>query len=362
MTRKSANNADNRADNRWLLLLAGFVLLLIAFSPNAPKDFVDLARIINWRKTVVDPKPVDPKPVTPTPSKLTSREEALKLITADDIKQYVTRLAASDIAGRGTGQPGADKAADYIMARLDRIGVPYLKQPFHTSKGTATNIIGYLMPDTELDDRILVVGAHYDHLGGTESRYYPGADDNASGTAGVLEIAEALHAVKHLLKHTVLLQFYSAEEIGLVGSAYYCNNPMFPRAQPDIKKHAAMINLDMIGYLRSSDIVTPKEMERICGGKLPEDYTAAELNLKNFVGALADKYPFANRIAGYRPGGSDHAPFYRKGIPVVFLHTGSHPHYHKVTDTPDRVNYAGAESVSRLAFELALSIEGAMVK
>lgn len=345
------NKVVSNSDNKWLLVLAAGVLLVAVLAPNGPQDLISFFG---------RPRPAQPEPapaIVPAPKpKLASREEALALITADDIKQYVTRLAAADMAGRGTGQPGNEKAASYITARLDQIGIPYLKQPFSTGKGATSNIIGYLMPDKQFEDKIIVVGAHFDHLGGTDSRYYPGADDNASGVAGVLEIAEALHAVKHLLKHTVLFQFYSAEELGLIGSAYYCNNPLFPRAQPDIKKHAAMINLDMIGYLRNADQVTAQDMERICGGQLSENYTAAELSLKQLVNALADKYPFANRISGYRPGGSDHAPFYRKGVPVVFLHTGSHPHYHRVTDTPDRLNYAGAEAVTRLAAEIALDV------
>lgn len=347
---------SKQTDNRWLLLLAGFALVLSSFAPDVTKE------LAGFLAKLRPAEPAVPAVVVPAPApKLVTRDDALKLILADDIKQHVTRLAASDMAGRGTGQPGADKAADYIMARLDKLGVPYLKQPFHTSKGTATNIIGYLMPASEFDDKIIVVGAHYDHLGGTTSKYYPGADDNASGVAGVLEIAEALVKVPHLLKHTVLFQFYSAEEIGLVGSAYYCNNPLFPRAQPDIRKHVAMINLDMIGYLRSSDEVTQTDMYRIYGGELPDDFDATrELNLKSLVGALAEKYPFANRITGYRPGGSDHAPFYRKGVPVAFFHTGSHPHYHRVTDTPERLNYSGAESVARLAAELALDVVAAL--
>ena len=338
-------------------MAAGILLLAVAFWPGAPKDF---SALVGWLKPLPAPVVVPEEPNPAPQPKLATRDEALQLITADDIKQYVTRLAASDMAGRGTGTPGNDKAAQYITARLDQLGIPYLKQPFSTGKGTATNIIGYLLPDKQFEDNIIVVGAHYDHLGGTESRYYPGADDNASGTAGVMEIAEALKAAQHLLKHTVLLQFYSAEELGLIGSAYYCNNPMFPRAQPDIKKHVAMVNLDMIGYLRSSDQVTEKEMERIFGGELPEDYSSTELNLKQIVNGLAGKYSFANRIAGYKPGGSDHAPFYRKSVPVVFLHTGSHPNYHKVTDTPEKLNYSGAESVARLAAEIVFNTDAAL--
>lgn len=353
------STTTTQTDNRWLLFVVGFVLLSLTFVPQFPKDLAELQALLAPATPAPAPLPAPPQPKPQPPS--ASRETALQLIQGEDIKQYVTRLAASDIAGRGTGQPGADKAADYITARLDQLGVPYLKQPFNTGRGTATNIIGYLQASGEFENNIIVVGAHYDHLGGNAQRYYPGADDNASGVAAVLEIAETLVAIKQQLKCTALLQFYSAEEIGLVGSAYYCNNPLFPRAQPDIKKHAAMVNLDMIGYLRNADEVTEADMYRLYGGALPDDFNAAqELNLKTFVGSLSAKYPFASRIAGYRPGGSDHAPFYRKGVPVVFLHTGSHPHYHKVTDTPEKLNYSGAESVTRLAAELVLEIDAAL--
>jgi Zn-dependent M28 family amino/carboxypeptidase len=82
-----------------------------------------------------------------------------------------------------------------------------------------------------------------------------------------------------------------------------------------------------------------------------------ELSLKDIVNELSKKYSFANNISGYRPGGSDHAPFFKKGIPVVFLHTGSHPHYHKTSDTPDKLNYNGLVCVSKLALEILIKID-----
>jgi Zn-dependent M28 family amino/carboxypeptidase len=303
--------------------------------------------IINHPKPI--PKPIEIKKYT--------LDEILNLITIEDVKKYVETLASKDFDGRGTGTSGNEKAADYICAHLDSLKIPFEKQSF-TARGVNTsNIIAHITPPNITDDRVIVIGAHFDHLGSKGSVYYPGADDNASGTAGLMAIATALSKYQDKLKHTVVLQFYSAEEWGLIGSSYYTNNPLFPKDKPDINKHIAMINLDMIGYLRSkyepSENVTSYRDDK---SRIIYNYSLA-IDLKNIVQKLSSKYTFANNISGYKPGGSDHAPFYNKRIPIVFLHTGSHSNYHRPSDTPDKLNYEGLVSVAKLAFEILLEID-----
>lgn len=296
------------------------------------------------------------KPSPQIPAELTY-EQIISLIQEEDVKTYVQTLASKEYCGRGTGTEGNVKAAQYIKTHLEKLNIPYKEQEF-TARGIKTsNIIGYINSSTIKSDNVLVIGAHFDHLGSSGNIYYPGADDNASGVAGVMAIATALSKYKNSLNHTVLLQFYSAEEMGLIGSKYYTNNPLFPLDDPDINKHIAMINLDMIGYLKSK-YTTDENMTRCRDYKswVVYNYTNS-VDLKNIVSTLTSKYPFANNISGYRPGGSDHAPFYNKGIPVVFLHTGSHPNYHKPTDTPDKLNYKGLTQVAKLALEILLQAD-----
>ena len=311
----------------------------------------------NTSKHNILPQPLPDVPlVNPEPKRLTI-DEILNFIEINDIKKYITTLASKEFDGRGTGTKGNEKAADYICSHLESLKIPFQKQSFTTRGVNTSNIIAHISSQNVVDDRVIVIGAHFDHLGSKGSAYYPGADDNASGTAGLMAIATALSRYQDKLKHTIVLQFYSAEEWGLIGSAYYTNNPLFPKDKPDINKHIAMINLDMIGYLRNS--YNPSEnvtSYRDDKSRILYDYSLG-IGLKDIVQKLSNKYTFANNISGYKPGGSDHAPFYKKGIPIVFLHTGSHPNYHRTTDTPDKLNYNGLVSVTKLALEILIEVD-----
>lgn len=288
-------------------------------------------------------------------------EKVLETIKVEDIKKYVEDLSSKEFNGRATGTKGNDIAAKYICDHLDRLKIPYEKQEFNARGNKTSNIIAYITPSDPISNDIIVIGAHFDHLAPSGSSYYPGADDNASGTAAVMAIAEALTKYQHKLKHTISIQFYSAEELGLLGSYYYVDNPILPIDTPSIGRHIAMINLDMIGYLRSSysleDRTTTYREEVDSLTSDAEVAMVSSVNLKNIVESLSIKYSFANNISGYKPGGSDHAPFYRKGVPVLFLHTGSHPHYHRPSDTPEKLNYNGLVSVARLALEIVINAD-----
>ena len=284
-------------------------------------------------------------------------DQIVDVIKKEDVKKYVEVLASKEFNGRGTGTEGNKKAADYIKQHLDNLKIPYIEQEFNVQNRKTSNIIAYITPKRPKRDEIIVVGAHFDHLGSRGGTYYPGADDNASGVAGVMAIATALSKYKDKLSHTVSIQFYSAEELGLIGSKYYTNNALLPKDKPDINKHIAMINLDMIGYLNkkySENGNTTRYRDDKCWQVF--NYRS-DVGLRDIVQKLSSKYSFANNISGYRPGGSDHAPFYNKGIPVVFLHTGLHPHYHKPTDTPDKLNYDGLTMVSKMALEIVIETD-----
>lgn len=284
-------------------------------------------------------------------------DQIVDVIKKEDIKKYVEALASKEFEGRGTGTEGNRKAAEYIKKHLDSLKIPYIEQEFTTQNRKTNNIIAYISPKRPVSDDIIIIGAHFDHLGSRGSTYYPGADDNASGVAGVMAAATALSKYRDKLRHTVSLQFYSAEELGLIGSKYYTNNPLLPKNKPDINKHIAMINLDMIGYLNkkySENENTTAYRDDKCWQVF---HYQSDVSLRDIVQKLSQKYSFANNISGYKPGGSDHAPFYNKGIPVVFLHTGSHPHYHKPTDTPDKLNYDGLTMVAKMALEIVIETD-----
>lgn len=209
----------------------------------------------------------------------------------------------------------------------------------------AYNVIGVLEgSDPVLKNENIVIGAHYDHLGrGGEGSLAPrsgeihhGADDNASGTAGVLELARIFSAQRPRLKRTLIFIAFSGEEEGLLGSSYYVNHPLIPLANT-----VAMINMDMIGRMKDRKLViggvgTAKEWRQIIG------QGAFELTLNE---------------DGYGP--SDHSSFYSKQVPVLFFWTGTHNDYHKPSDTFDKINYDDEARILSLVARIVRDVDDA---
>lgn len=196
----------------------------------------------------------------------------------------------------------------------------------------------------------VVIGAHYDHLGygeegnslyrGKEKMIHPGADDNASGTAGLLELAKLLKKTKGLRTNYLFVAF-SGEESGLIGSKYFTEHATVP-----LNKISYMINMDMIGRLNDSTHVLT-----IGGyGTSPE---WAEL-----INSTLNKKIFTLNIDSSGTGPSDHTSFYLKSIPVLFFFTGIHPDYHKPSDRPDKINYTGEMQVIRLVYAITQKMDG----
>jgi Zn-dependent M28 family amino/carboxypeptidase len=237
--------------------------------------------------------------------------------TVDEIKNHVTALCKTE---RVTGTPGCKTASDYIQAELVKLSYAVELQPF----SKANNVLATKKAPLET---VFVVGAHYDAVKGS-----PGADDNASGTAGVLMLAKMLK--DRTTRHTISLQFYAGEEQGLLGSQYYCEHPKWP-----MNKHLFMLNLDMIGYAQTKGLSAPKPL------------------VDDVLLELFKKYPFAKSITFRSGPGSDHESFAAFKIPVVFLHTGLHGNYHQKSDTVDKLNYAGMVNICKYALDLVLIID-----
>ncbi|HVG78041.1 MAG TPA: M28 family peptidase [Patescibacteria group bacterium] len=199
---------------------------------------------------------------------------------------------------------------------------------------TAVNVVG-ILPGREpaLAGEAVVLGAHYDHLGLTGGAIYPGADDNASGTAVVVGLARAFAAAGGL-DRTLVFVLFGAEEIGLVGSGHYVRHPTVPLART-----VAMINFDMVGRLHDA---TVRVSGVDSGGSLREVASRAASE----IGVSAD-------LRGSPFGPSDHSRFYTAGTPVLFFHTGSHPDYHRPGDTADKIDAAGMARIAALGGRIA---------
>lgn len=213
-------------------------------------------------------------------------------------------------------------------------------------KATVRNVIGLIDAPNATSDEVIVVGAHFDHLGmgGTGSlaplthEIHNGADDNASGTTALLEVAGRLVEKKKELKHRVLIIGFTGEEEGLLGSAHYVKEPVIP-----IDKTLMMFNMDMVGRLDENKLIAMGS-------------GTAEL-FEPLLDRLNEKHKFelTKDPGGFGP--SDHASFYAKQLPVLALFTGTHNDYHRPSDDTDKINFEGMSRIIDYAVDILLAID-----
>lgn len=233
------------------------------------------------------------------------------------------------------------------------------------------NVVG-ILPGTDpilskLNEETIVIGAHYDHLGrGGEGSLAPregdihhGADDNASGVAGLIELARVLSTQNPKPRRTIVFIAFSGEEEGLLGSDYYVNHPIMPLA-----KTVAMINMDMIGRLKEKNLIvggvgTAQEWRSMIDTDNSMQSMTVSLNTTRAEASTSKTFPIVVGSNGQPAvtmdpakqftltlnedgfGPSDHSSFYSKQVPVLFFWTGTHDDYHKPSDTADKINYEG---------------------
>ncbi|MBL9081478.1 MAG: M20/M25/M40 family metallo-hydrolase [Planctomycetales bacterium] len=285
-------------------------------------------------------------------AELAARLTARNRLTSDELHRHAAVLADDTFEGREAGKRGGRAAAGYLVDKLKSYGLNgagsdggYL-QPFDRER---QNVLAQLPgTDPELRKEVIVIGAHYDHVGYGNQRnsYGPygyihnGADDNASGVAAVLETARVLTELKVELKRTVVFAFWDGEEAGLYGSKHWLSRPT--ANLPDVR---CFINLDMIGRLR--DDVVEVFGSRTAHGlrKLLTEANRSERLVLDYKWELRDD--------------SDHAPFFHAGIPVVMLHTGKHNDYHRPSDDVEKLNVDGILRISRLAMETVFQLADA---
>jgi hypothetical protein len=291
-------------------------------------------------------------------------QPALATIRVDDLRDYERWLASDARQGRCAGESSNDEAGDWIARQFDEMGLAPLGvdgsffQPFEFVvrggerglKATTRNVVGFWEgSDPELKKQVIVLGAHYDHVGtaksldaGRAGRATPedtiwnGADDNGSGTSTLIEVAEAFAMGDVRPKRSLVFIAFSAEEQGLYGSAWWCANPTV--AREDV---VAMVNLDMVG--RNPD--RPVEMAAI--GSLQDDLW------RRLVESSRPAAPqLALELKNHYLPDSDHASFIDAGIPSTFFFTGEHGDYHKITDTWDKIEYERMAQIGRMATAL----------
>ena len=269
------------------------------------------------------------------------------------IKKHVSYLASDKLKGRGTSSKEEILVAEYISSQFKKLDLKpmgssgyyfdftFRKNPNPHDTSTQNiqerkgrNVLAFLDNSAE---NTIVIGAHHDHLGlgndfnsldaNPSGKIHNGADDNASGVSGVLALAEYLSTNKTKEKYNFLFMTFSGEELGLIGSKKWCDNPTYP-----LSKINCMINLDMIGRLNDS---TKKLMVYGIGTSPAFD--------KMIDATFSGQFSVKKDSAGIGP--SDQTSFYLKDIPVLHFFTGQHSDYHKPEDDAEKINYNGMTQI-----------------
>ncbi|MFD2823828.1 M28 family peptidase [Lacinutrix iliipiscaria] len=285
-----------------------------------------------------------------------------KTITANELKRHLYQFASRDFEGRFTGEIGQKRAVNFLKSYYqkedikspinDSVYFQKIPKSFFPDEIDATeNVVAYIK-GSEKPEELLIISGHHDHLGFEDGDLHYGADDNGSGTVAILEMAEAFKQAEldgHGPKRSVLFLHLTAEEIGLQGSLYYTQNPLFK-----LENTIANLNIDMIGRVDSSHKDNPNYIYIIGADRLSKElhYINEKVN-NNFTNiTLEYKYNDENDSNRYYSR-SDHYNFAKHNIPVIFYFNGEHEDYHQPTDTPDKINYELLEKRTQLIFATA---------
>ena len=268
---------------------------------------------------------------------------ALDTLSEQALLADVAWLTSPELRGRGLYSEDARRTADHIADDFRALGLEVRRQPIPGAPGQ-TNVIGILRGS----DDVVVVCAHYDHLGVEKGKVYPGADDNASGTAVLLSLARAVARTHR--GRTVVFLATGAEEAGLLGAGAYVRDPTFP-----LSRTRAMINFDMVGRNffelgggRAGAIgVIGLENE----GIEPAVREASDAEAVEIVAMTAETL----RFFGF-DGRTDDYWFRKQGVPTVHFSTGMHRDYHEPTDTADRLKPDQMLRVARVSLRVLLSL------
>jgi len=290
-------------------------------------------------------------------------------ISEKDLKTNLYVVASDEMQGRETGSEGQKKAGAYLIGQYkssqipfpkgaesyyQRIPAEYLNKKYNEKLGDSENIWAFI-EGSEKPDEIVVVSAHYDHVGMKNGAIYNGADDDGSGTVAILEIAKAFAKAKkdgHGPKRSILILHVTGEEHGLHGSRFYSENPLFP-----LKNTVADVNIDMIGRRDEAHPNSNNYLYVIGSDYLSSDlYNICEETNKKYVNLDLD-YKFNDRNDPnrfyYR---SDHYNFAKNGIPSVFFFNGTHADYHKSGDKAEKIEFDALTKRTKMAFAVVWEI------
>lgn len=259
------------------------------------------------------------------------------------LTKHVYYFAADSLNGRAAGSEDAAKAARYIVNEYESMGLKPLfddwYMPFTKNGKDYKNVVAVIEGnDPDLKNQYIVVGAHYDHLGIKNGNVYNGADDNASGSASVMEIARALRSARNSLKRSVVIAAFDAEELGLFGSSALAAK-MIDEEGMDVR---LMMSVDMVGWYKASNSLTLMGVATIKDGRKILQSEKINLKLKNFEWSPVTA--------------TDTEGFAKRHVPTLAVSTGLKSPYHKPEDDADLIDYEGLDKVTDYLTNLTLDV------
>lgn len=283
-----------------------------------------------------------------TAAEVNAATAAIASIEIEQLRDHVNTLAADSFEGREGGSRGGQAAASYLMKKLEGYGLAGAGDNggYFQSFRNYRNVLAVLPgSDETLKQQYILVGAHFDHVGyGSQTNSYGpsgyihnGADDNASGTAALLEVAEAFSKLPEAPRRSILFAFWDAEEKGLLGSEHWATSSTVPLEQVKFN-----LNVDMVG--------------RMTDDKLIVYGTRSAAGLRQRLAEWNEPTQLQLSYVWWINPQSDHHTFFRRKIPVLMFHTGLHSDYHRPSDDAEKINVDGVQRAARLMFQTTFAL------
>lgn len=294
------------------------------------------------------------------------KEKYANEIKADDLKEHLFLLSSDILEGRKTGEKRQKMAVNYFTAYYEHHNllapgkypgyIQNIPQEYFEGKssGPSQNVLAYIK-GSEFPNEVIVISAHYDHLGMKGEEVYNGADDNASGSSAIMELAQSFQLAKKQgngPKRSILFLHFTGEELGLFGSKFYVEHPAF-----SLDSTVVDLNIDMVGRVDKKHLDNKEYIYLIGSDRLSKDLHNLSQEVNKTYTQLKLDYTYNNEEDpnSYYTR-SDHYNFAKNNIPVIFYFNGTHADYHRTTDTADKIDFELLALRTRLVFYTAWEI------
>jgi len=305
-----------------------------------------------------------------TSKNLPLNEDLLRIESTQNLRGHLEILASDSFEGRCTATEGQKMAAAYIATQMEKYGLQQVAKdsngnlswhqswPFAKRFGDkkkyhpySENVMGVL-PATSPSNKYVVISAHYDHLGIIRDTIYNGADDNGTGSSSLLELIRIFHDLTPVRDKNILFLFFSGEEKGLLGSAYYAEHPALP-----LSATVCDLNIDMIGRADSTHAADSNYVYVIGSDRISKRLDSLLQVANNLHHTMELDYTYNDPDDPQRLyERSDHYNFAKNGVPVAFFFSGLHPDYHRSTDDIEKINFDVLYWRMMLVYRLAKQI------